>query len=179
MNEVQIRNEEQRLTIPEEYLDDVIEMSDDQALWGKLVVGGINFPSQDKVVKFLVGRLIAVTPYLINFEAGDRTPAKLPHVKDDHEIPEGYSRRCDVKLLTNDGQVIGLSLAPSSMKYQLSPYLKFLKNIGQRPENVVTEIKSKQVSNNLGTFCVAVFKKLDGPPEQQDASKNAPPREWN
>ena len=159
-----MKSEEKNLTtvgetppaIPDENVKAVIDMSDDVAIWGKLVPGGIQFPNQDKIVPEIIGQLVQITPYLINFVAGDRLPAKKPHVKDDIEIPEGYSRRCDIKLNAG-GQVIGLSLAPSSMKFQLSPYLKHLQNQGLRPDKVLTRITSRQVSNNMGTFQVAVF----------------------
>jgi hypothetical protein len=147
-------------SIPPDNVKAVIEMSDDLAMWCKLVRGGFQFANQDKIVEELVGQLVSIQPYLINFDAGHRVPAKLPHVKSDLEIPEGYSRRCNVKIVAG-GQVVGISLAPSSMKFQLSPYLKYLKNQGLRPEDVVTRITSKQVSNNMGTFQVAVFETAD------------------
>jgi hypothetical protein len=177
-------------TIPDENIDAMIDLSDDIALWVKLVPGGFQFANHDKIVPELVGKIVSVVPYLINFEAGDRIPAKLPHVKSDLEIPEGYSRRCDVKILTG-GQIVGISLAPSSMKFQLSPYLKYLRNQGLRPEDVVTRITSKQVSNNMGTFQVVVFvvvnetgKPVDTPPKRTPsetppkASSDTYPDEW-
>jgi hypothetical protein len=186
---MKMKNEERNLTaapetvpaIPDENLEAVIDMSDDLAVWSKLVPGGLQFPSQDKIIPEVTGRLIQVTPYLINFDLGDRLPAKKPHVRDDIEIPEGYSRRCDIKLDAG-GQVIGLSLAPSSMKFQLSPYLKYLKNQGLRPEDVVTRVTSKQVSNNMGTFQVAVFEMVDGKEKPSEtpieSSNDDTPGEW-
>jgi hypothetical protein len=170
--------------IPDESIDSVIEMSDDIAIWCKPVRGGFQFANQDKIVPELVGKLVSITPYLINFDEGDRQPAKLPHVKTDVEIPEGYSRRCDIKILAG-GQVIGISLAPSSMKFQLSPYLKYLKNQGLRPEQVTTRITSKQVSNQMGTFQVTVFEMTNGerktPSETPIKSSNDDPTpdEWS
>jgi hypothetical protein len=182
-------NEERNLTtvgetspaIPDENIQNVIDLSEDIAIWCKLVLGGFQFANQDKIVPELVGPMVSIQSYLINFDAGDRQPAKLPHVKSDLEIPEGYSRRCDVKVLTG-GQVVGISLAPSSTKFQLSPYLKYLKNQGLRPEDVVTRITSKQVSNNMGTFCVAVFEATDGEKKPSEtpieSSNDDTPDEW-
>jgi len=163
-----MKNEEKNLTtvggtppaIPDENIKSIIDLSDDIAIWCKLVPGGFQFANQGKIVEELVGQVVSINPYLINFDAGDRLPAKKPHVKEDTQIPEGYSRRCDIKIITG-GQVVGISLAPSSMKFQLSPYLKYLKNQGLRPEDVITRITSKQVSNNMGTFQVAVFETVD------------------
>jgi hypothetical protein len=176
--------EETRPVIPDENVEAVIDLSDDVAIWCKLVPGGFQFANQDKIVPELVGRVVSITPYLINFDAGDRVPAKLPHVKSDLEIPEGYSRRCDIKIV-NGGQVVGISLAPSSTKFQLSPYLKYLKNQGLRPEDVTTKINSKQVSNNMGTFQVAVFemtnseKETPSEPLSEEVSEDTSyPDEW-
>jgi hypothetical protein len=175
------RKEERGLThagesppsIPDESIHQVIKLSDDLAIWAKLVVGGFQFANQDKIVPEIIGTLVQIQPYLINFDAGDRLPAKKPHVESDLDIPEGYSRRCDIKLLTS-GQVVGISLAPSSMKFQLSPYLKYLRNQGLRPEEVLTRVTSRQVSNNMGTFQVAVFEVADGEPEKVEVLNNRP-----
>lgn len=177
-------------SIPDENIDAVIEMSEDITIWTKLVPGGFQFTNQDKMVPEIVGRVVSIVSLLVNFDEGDRQPAKLPHVKSDLEIPPGYSRRCEVKIQSG-GQVVGISLAPSSMKFQLSPYLKYLKNQGLRPEEVTTRITSKQVSNNLGTFQVAVFEMVDEagkssetppkrtPPETPpEASSDTYPEEW-
>ena len=168
-------------TIPDENVKAVIEMSDDLAIWCKLVRGGFQFANQDKIVEELVGQIVSIQPYLINFDAGDRIPAKLPHVKSDLEIPEGYSRRCDIKIITG-GQLVGISLAPSSMKHQLSPYLKYLKNQGLRPEDVVTRITIKEVSNSMGTFSVAVFEMVGGKEKPSEtpieSSDDDTPDEW-
>ncbi len=174
--------------VSDESIDSVIELSEDIAIWCKLVRGGFQFTNQDKIIEELAGKIVSIIPYLINFDEGDRQPAKLPHVKSDLEIPEGYSRRCDVKILSGD-QVVGISLAPSSMKFQLSPYLKYLRNQRLRPEDVITRVTSKQVSNNMGTFQVAVFEPVDRakkPPETpEEMPSNTPqesfdfPSEWD
>ena len=171
------------ITIPDQTIEDMIALTDDTCHWCKLADGGFKFVNQDKIVPEIVGRMMSIQPYLINFEAGDRLPAKKPHVRNDIEIPEGFSRRCDIKLDV-DGQLIGLSLAPSSMKFQLSPYLKYLKNQGLKHREVTTRIRSKQASNIQGTFNVAVFEIADA--ERREPSETPYdntslnfPDEWN
>ena len=164
-------------SIPEDKLDAVIDLSDDQTSWVKVIEGGFKVINQDRFVKSFTGRIIDVTPYLMKFENG--VPSKIPHVADDLDIPEGYERRCDVKLLADDS-VIGMSLAPSSTKFSLSPYLKFLRNKGIRPEEVVTKVTSKQASNDKGTWAVAAFELVGSsdkaPPESQ--TERRVPTEW-
>jgi hypothetical protein len=62
------------------------------------------------------------------------------------------------------------------MKFQLSPYLKYLKNQGLRPEDVITRITSKQVSNQMGTFQVAVFEVADEKEKSSETPKAMPPK---
>ncbi len=159
--------------IRDEGIDQVIKLSNDVAIWATLVPGGFQFKSQDKFVSEITGRLIQITPYLISFDSDDRLPAKKPHVESDVEIPEGYKRRCDIKLLAS-GQVVGISLARSSMKYQLGPYVKYLDNKGLRPDEVLTRVTSKQVSNSRGTFQVVVFEVVDGEPEEPEVTNGEP-----
>ena len=170
--------------IKEEDINAVIRLSDNTCIWSKLVDGGFKFDNQDKIISELVGRLVEIRPYLIDFDSGERPPPRLPHVESDLEIPQGYIRRTDIKIeaANSGGSVIGLSLAFSSAKYQLSPYLRHLKNQGLKPDEVVTRITSRQASNPSGTFSVAVFELIDhkkdpsGSPPDQGVS--ALPPEW-
>ena len=167
--------------IPEDRLDAVIGLSEDQTMWLKLVEGGLKVVAQDKFIKNVTGAIIDVTPYLMKFENG--VPSKIPHVADDLQIPAGYERRCDVKIAA-DGQVFGLSLAPSSTRFYLSPYLKFLRSRGLRPEEAVTRVSSKQASNDRGTWSVAVFELIDtpegeAPSEHQSKGARNIPDEWS
>jgi hypothetical protein len=166
-------------SISTDKLDAVIDLSDDQTSWLKIIEGGFKVINQDKFVKGFTGRIVSVEPHLMKFE--NNTPHKLPHVADDLDIPEGYERRCDVKLLMDD-QLIGLSLAPSSMKYYLSPYLKFLRNKDLRPEEVLTKVTSKQASNDKGTWSVAAFELVGEPqdtsPEPPQAVSGRIPKGW-
>jgi hypothetical protein len=42
--------------------------------------------------------------------------------------------------------------------YQLSPYVRYLKNIGLRPDNVFTKLSVETASNAYGNFNVVIFK---------------------
>ena len=164
--------------IPDDKLSAVIQLSDDRTNWVKIVEGGFKLLGQDKFVKQLVGKIVDVTPYLIKFESG--VPTKIPNVTDDLEIPEGYERRCDVKLLVDD-ELFGLSLPPSSIRFYLSPYLKFLRNKNLRPENVLTRVTSKMASNSMGTWPVSVFELADTPSPDASVPLNAKgyPSAWD
>jgi len=184
-----LKKDDFSVSIPDEDIDAVAALSDDLAQWAKLVPGGFQFPNRDKVIPELVGTIKSITPYLVKFENG--VPSKLPHEPDDYKIPEGFERRSDVKIEVND-MVIGLSLAPSTIKHQLSPYVKYLRNQGLRPEQVSTRIQSRQASNNFGTWNIAVFSMAGDasakpahevrnvtPTEETPAAVNTKPKEWD
>jgi len=171
-NETSVTNyEDLSLSIPDENLQDVLNISDDLAVWAKLDRGGngFYFPSQDKTVTELTGVVKSLSPYLVRFE--DNIPHKLPHEPDDLKIPDGYERRCDIKIDV-DGMIVGLSLSPSSFKHQLSPYVRHLANRGLRPEQVTTRIKTKTASNSMGSWAIAVFSEAGQAPQaEQPATK--------
>lgn len=160
--------------IPDEKLQAVMDVSGDQTEWLKTVEGGFKVIKQDKFIKNVTGRIISVDPFLMTFENG--IPKKLPHVADDLKIPEGYERRCDIKVLVADQKIFGISLPSSSFKFNLSPYIKFLHGKGLRPEQVVTKIFSKQASNSMGTWAVACFE-LVGTDQPTETSSKLP-SEW-
>jgi len=173
-------------SIPEDVVQDIIELSDDTCLWTRIKTGGFQFPNQNEIVPELVGRIVAMDRYLVNFPGPGQAPIKKPWVKSDVDIPEGFSKRVDIKM-NIDGQFIGLSLAHSSAKYQLSPYITYLTNQGRRPEDVITRVTTRQASNNLGTWDVAVFSLVDEvgekekppePPKPAAPNQETIPAEW-
>jgi hypothetical protein len=154
--------EETRPAIAEDVIDDIIEMSDDTAMWGRLTQDGIHFASQDKTVPYIVGPITGLDRYLVMFPGPGQKPVKKPWTKNDAEIPEDFSRRVDVRIYSNQfQQYIGVSLSESSAKFQLSPYLKYLHNQGIRPEEAITKISTRQASNDKGTWSVAIFELVD------------------
>ncbi len=154
--------------IPNEKLQAVMDLAGDEIIWLKTVEGGFKLVKQDKFVKNITGRIISVEPYLMRFENG--VPTKIPHIADDLQIPEGFERRCDIKIRTGD-QVLGLSLPSSSFRYNLSPYLRFLHGKGLRPEQVSTKVFSRQATNNMGTWPVACFELVGSDQPQETSSK--------
>jgi hypothetical protein len=143
------------VNIPKETIDEVIKIGDDVAMWSKVVDGG--FSINDKIITEYDGIILGINLYCVRWE--NKQPHKIPNILKEEDIPEGYERRADLKILV-DGQIIGISLPKSSLKYQLSPYLRYLRNCGLKPNDVVTRLKSKQVSNSYGTFNVVVFEML-------------------
>jgi hypothetical protein len=166
--------------IRDEDVDSVIALFD-SCLWARLTDTGFWFPTQDRAVTELVGRIIGMTPYLINFECGERPPPRLPHVEADHDIPEGYIRRVDLKIDVGS-TIVGISLPTSSARYHLAPYLIFLRGRGLQPHEVVTRITSKKVSNPSSTFNVAIFELADdtneGPRSSSEQPSSGVPAEW-
>jgi len=167
--------------IPDATLKAVMDLGKEITIWIKPVNGGFKIEKQDKFVKNFEGRILSMDPYLIQFENG--VPDKRPHVDDDLQIPKGYERRCDLKILASD-QILGISLAASSFKYNLSKYLIFLDGKGLRPEQVITKFFSQQASNAKGTWSTVCFDLVsvisDSPvsPSTSTPSQSAIPAEW-
>ena len=125
--------------------DDVIEavaaIGDQVALWVKIVETG--FLLNDKVIPEISGRIINMNLHYVKWT--DKKPDKIPFDLG-KELPEGYESRLDL-FVEVDGQVVGISLPKSSLKYHLSPYVRNLKNNGLRPEDVISRLRVKQVTN--------------------------------
>jgi hypothetical protein len=171
--------EKYELTIPDENLDQCIRLADDVTIWAKLDKGGngIVIESQGKILPELKGKILSIQPYLVKFNEG--VPEKIPHVENDLKIPKDFERRCDVKMNCG-GTLIGLSLSKSSFKFQLSPYVKYLRKQGLRPEQVTTRIRTRMASNHLGSWPIAVFDIAGDQPDvvkpQQPPEVKTPPQ---
>jgi hypothetical protein len=171
-----VNHKDQSLSIPEQNVQDVLKISDDIAVWCKLDRGGngFYFPSQNKTVTELTGVIKSMTPHLVKFE--ENIPYKLPHEPDDLKIPDGYERRCDLKIDIG-GMIVGLSLSPSSFKHQLSPYVRHLSNRGLRPDQLATTIRARMASNNMGQWPIAVFSEAgEAPQSAEKPAVNFDPR---
>lgn len=138
------------IEIPQEKIDLVAALADENALWIKMNEG--NFLYNGKIIPEVQGVIVSINPYYVQWV--DKKPEKIPF--NGQEVPEGYDLRCDLKLNVN-GSIIGLSLAKTSTKTHLAPYLKFLKDSGLKPAGVVTRIRSRVVSSPHGKYSVAVF----------------------
>ena len=157
------------IMIPQEKIDLIARLGDENAMWVKIVDGGF-LVNGEKVVPELRGVIVSVNPYLVRWT--DKRPEKIPF--NGQDTPEGYDLRCDLKI-NIDGTVVGLSLPKTSTKSQLGPYMKFLKNANLLPNRVVTRVRSKSVSSPHGKFNLAVFECLGGldeikRPEGEDPS---------
>ena len=143
------------VSIPDEKIEEVLQTgSDSDVLWAKFNPSG--FVLNNHTLPELQGILFHIHPHLLRFNG--KTPEKLPNVLRDEDIPEGFERRCDIKIQLQECKV-GLSL-PKTSFYQLKPYLKYLTNKGLRPEQVVTRFRTRSQTNQHGTFAVVVFELL-------------------
>lgn len=143
------------VAIPQEMVEAVAAMADDQTLWVKVTQFGFSYG--EKVVPEIRGRMIQIKPYLIKFEGTGKPPIKKPHVADEKDIPEGFERRCDIKIDVGNWQIIGVSLSKSSFLFGLAPYLKSLINQGLNPSDVITVMQTRGVTNQKGQFAVVNF----------------------
>lgn len=151
------------IRIPDERIDQIINLGEDSTFWLKVSSGG--FVANDRVIPQLIGIITDIVPYFVRWEG--KVPTKIP-ISD--QIPDGFEIRCDIKVLV-DGQVVGISLSKSTVRYQLSPYIRSLKNSGVKPEEVFSRLRVKQATNAYGTFNVVIFEcvgpaKTTGPPNQ-------------
>lgn len=143
------------IAIPEETVKAVAAMADDQPLWMKVTQFGLSYG--EKVVPEIRGRIIQIEPCIIKFEGIGKPPIKKPHVADDKDIPEGFERRCDIKIDIGNEQIIGISLSKTSFRWGLAPYIKYLINQGLKPSDVITVLRTRAVTNQYGQFAVVNF----------------------
>ena len=146
--------------IAKDKLDAIAALSETQIPQLKPVESGFRVKGSETFVKEIRGTIIDVSPYLIRFE--NNIAHKLPHVADDLDIPPGYDRRCDLRILVDD-QVIGLSLSPTSMRHQLSPYIKYLRGKGLELHRVTSRLTSQQVSTSKATWSKVIFEHVEDP----------------
>jgi hypothetical protein len=143
------------ISIPDEKIEEILQTGgDSDILWVKFNPSG--FVLNDRTLPELQGVILDIHPHLIRFEG--KTPEKLPNTIRDEDIPEGFERRCDIKMQLHECK-IGLSL-PKTSFFQLKPYVRYLTNKGLRPEEVVTRMHTQSRSNQYGTFSVIVFECL-------------------
>jgi len=135
-------------------VDNVISISDDDILW--LKVGEAGFLAGDSHFSSeLAGIIFDVKPYFIKWTIGEK-PDKAPFTSMDDQ-PEGYELRCDIKLSLSDGELVGLSMAPSSAR-NFSRYMKRLKSLRLPVGEVITIMTTRSVLNkNKQKFCLLDF----------------------
>ena len=169
-------------SVSKQVVDEIIELSEDVCMSVTVEKDGFRFKNQDKLVPELVGRIRSIVNYIAYFPGGGQAPIKKPWVKYDVDIPEDFKRRADVIMGIN-GQLVSIRLSPTSIKYQLGPYLKHLRNQGLEPEDVITRCTTRTASNELGSWAVVVFEVADEkrvPSEPPSKQKDFDfPSEWD
>lgn len=146
--------------LDDEVLSQIVELADG-TLWVK--VTQLGFVWGDKVAAELVGVIADIRLHCIRWEG--QIPTKIPFT---NTPPEGFKARVDLKIMVS-GQMVGLSLPPSTVSKQLAPFLTYLKNQNFRPDQVITRLQTRQASNAYGSFTVVVFECL-GPINGQTAA---------
>jgi hypothetical protein len=134
--------------ISDEILDELIETAKDVTLWVK--PRGNSFVLDDASLPNIVGNLVAIKPYLVKWT--DNVPDKIEYAVNELDWPEGYEPRCDIVIQTEGGDKIGVSLAKTSFKKFLCPYIKMLSDQGLKPEQVRTQLTTWEAKSNLGSF---------------------------
>jgi hypothetical protein len=140
--------EEKLPEISEEVLDDLIETAKDVVTWVK--PKGNAFLVDDASLPVIVGKIIEINAYLVKWQ--DDKPHKIEYEVDETKWPEDYEPRCDVVVMTDTGDKIGISLAKTSFKRQFCPYIKMLTDRGMKPNEVTTQFGTWEVKGQLGTF---------------------------
>ncbi len=160
------QNQNYELEIPQAKIDLVAGLSDSEKKWLKLTEGGFILSKDDKFVPEIIGVICGLNPYFIKWSDDKKSNDKIPMEHPSQEPPENYSLRCDLTIEV-DGSLYGLSLAKTSTKHHLAPYISQLKKNGFAPDQVVTRIKSKSVATQAGKFNIAIFEPISKIGEQQ------------
>jgi hypothetical protein len=126
--------------IDDETVDVVIHAGADNVNWCKNTAGG--FIVNDRVLREVEGRIVYMYPHLIFWK--DQTPTKVPDPGDGQPMPEGFERRVDLHVLTSDNFLLGISIPQSSYRRNFSGYIQSLRNMGRKPDQVITKFTCKE-----------------------------------
>ena len=137
-----------------EVVDAIISISDADVLWLKISEGG--FLNGDVfMAPELTGVIFDIKPYWIRWSTTE-APEKIPFRKLEDQ-PEGFELRTDLKVSLRHGELIGLSLAPSSAR-NFSRYLRRLQGLRLLVSEVVTIMRPRSVTNKMKQkFCILDF----------------------
>ncbi len=143
----------------------IISITDDDVLWVKPIEAG--FSAGDNIIPELRGVIFDTKVYWIHWPVTG-APEKVPFTSMD-EQPEGFELRCDIKMALVDGELVGLSLAPSSAR-SFSRYMRRLQSARLPIDEVVTVARTRAVTNkNKQKFVIVDFEPV---PRRVE---NAPP----
>ena len=145
------------ITIDDEIDDSVIEriiqIGDEEVQWLRNSTGGFKV-SDDDTRREVTGCIFAINNYLIAWHDGSPERMDDPGTRD---LPPGFERRVDLKIVTTDGYRLGISIPGASLRKNFAGYLKKLSNAGLKPNEVWTkfrcsERKAKDLEGNAISF---------------------------
>lgn len=123
--------------IDPEVVEKIIAIGDAEVHYVRNSTGGFKVTDED-TRRELVGVITAIENYLIHFEEGVPERMADPGGKD---LPPGFERRADCKIITRDGYRLGISIPGASLRKNFAGYLKKLANDGLRPNQVWTKFR--------------------------------------
>ncbi len=159
-------NNSVNIEIPDEALDLIERLSDKNLVWIKPSDGG--FLMNNEIVPEIMGVIVGVFPHYAKW-TGNK-PEKIPFSGQD--APDGFTLHTDLKIDIGGGGLIGLSLATTTTKSYLSPYLKSLRQSGLRPNEALTQLKVKSVPGKQRTFNVVNFTLIKSLRDEQQNQYN-------
>lgn len=140
--------------ITPDIVEQVVSITNDDVVWLKIAENGF-LEGEEPLCTELRGTIFDATPYWIRWTAAG-PPEKLLY-RQMADQPEGFELRCDLKIRASHGELIGLSLAPSSAR-SFSRYVRRLQALRLDPADVVTVLSTRTVTNKKAQrFTVVVF----------------------
>ena len=140
--------------ITPDIVEQVVSITNDDVVWLKIAENGF-LEGEEPLCTELRGTIFDATPYWIRWTAAG-PPEKLLY-RQMADQPEGFELRCDLKIRASHGELIGLSLAPSSAR-SFSRYVRRLQALRLDPAEVITILSTRTVSNSKGQrFTVVNF----------------------
>ncbi len=152
--------------IPQDVIDALARLAEESVTWVKPTEGGF-LVGGEKLLPELQGVLRRMDPHLVKWV--DKKPEKIRFTG--QAPPEGFKLETNV-IIDVDRTLFGVSLAPTSIRRQLSPYLRFLEGLGLRPEEVITRIRTRPERSSRGKYTVCVFeyvRTLDSSQHEKEA----------
>ena len=131
------------IKIDPEIVESVISISDDDVLWLKIAEGGF-LDGDNFMAPEIRGIVFDIKPYWIKWNIGE-PPEKIPFRSMDDQ-PEFFELRTDLKVSLIDGELVGLSLAPSSSR-NFSRYMRRLQSMRLPISEVITVFTTRAVVN--------------------------------
>lgn len=143
---------------------EVISITDDDVMWLKISDAGFH-AGENFMAEELSGLILDFKTYWIKW-CQNEPPDKIPYSKMEDQ-PEGYELRTDLKVKLLDGELVGLSMAPSSTR-SFSRYTRRLLAARYEPGDVITIFRTRSVVNKINQkFTIIDFEFI--PPKPSSA----------